>query len=49
MDAKEAEAKRNELLKTIEESKYYIVEETLTAKALMNCGDNPLLLAIEVS
>ncbi|XP_068762522.1 transient receptor potential protein-like isoform X2 [Montipora capricornis] len=37
------------LLEIVEEQSYELVKERVTATALMNCGENPLLLAIKVS
>lgn len=37
------------LLRTIEEKDYYEIKGKLTAKAIINFGENPLLLAIKVS
>lgn len=42
-------AARKTLLKTVESQRYEIVKERVTALALMNCGENPLLLAIKVT
>lgn len=39
---------RKTLLKTVETQRYETVKERVTALALMNCGENPLLLAIKV-
>lgn len=36
------------LLNAVETQRYETVKERVTALALMNCGENPLLLAIKV-
>lgn len=39
---------RQTLINTVETQRYEKVKERVTALALMNCGENPLLLAIKV-
>ena len=45
----EDQLRQNEsLLQTIKEDEYHKVEGQLTAKALLDSGGNPLILALEV-
>ena len=45
---KKGEERKEKLFKTIEEQEFPIVQGILTAKTIMSCGSNPLLVTINV-